>query len=119
MTDIVALWGVTRDAQLSTIDFGDVPARTSEEITFRVKNRSGVYTAMGVYVSAETGDSEDIYLSTDGRVFAARVDLGPLLPGAVSPPIIMRRTTAATAAPGAKTCNVRAGATGWTDPASA
>lgn len=119
MADTLALWGVTRSAQLASTDFYDINRRSSSHVTFRVKNLSGVYTAQGVKVIAEDGDFDNIYLSVDGVNFAGTVDIGDLPPGAISGEITIRRITPSTATNGAKTCNLRTWASAWASTVTA
>lgn len=100
MTDRLALWSSARDAAIARIDFGAVPARSSGDVTFRVKNQSSQYTARTVVVSTEDvtpGGSSQLLLSLDGLMFAAAVPLGDLAAAAISPVVWLRRTTASDA----------------------
>lgn len=96
MGDRLALYSSARDAAITRIDFGAVPARSSGDVTFRLKNQSSQYTAQAVVISAEDvtpGGSSQLLLSLEGFTFAGSVALGDLAAAAISPVIWLRRTT--------------------------
>lgn len=117
MADSLALWTADGNTAITTVDFGLVPAGSSSDYTFRVKNQSGVYTAVAVTVAVKTtGGSEavDFYLGfADGGPLAATVSLGDLQPSAVSQLVVLRRVTRASASGGAGTCNLVLSPTSW------
>jgi hypothetical protein len=116
--DTLAIWGVLREAPVASIDFDAVAARASDDITFRVKNRSYRNTAHDVVVSFDETSpaAPQLYLSADGITFTASLTLGDLPASAVSPILTLRRATPS-GATGAYTCTLRAVATGgWTAP---
>lgn len=116
MADMLALWGEQRSARIARIDFGAVPARSSSDIRFRVKNLSSQYTAKQTVVSVEdvtAGAAAQLLLSLDGVNFAATVDLGDIPAAGISPVVTLRRTTEENALIAAHESTIRVHATSW------
>lgn len=116
MADMLALWGDTRSARVSRIDFGSVPARSSSDVRLRVRNLSSQYTARGVVISVEdvtAWASTQLLLSLDGVNFTATVMVGDLPATGTSPVFTLRRATPSDEPTGAKECNIRVHATAW------
>jgi len=117
MADSLALWTADGNTAITAVDFGLVPAGSSSDYMFRVKNQSGAYTAAGVTVSvknANGSEAVDFYLGyADGGPLAATISLGDLQPSAISALLVLRRVTRASAAGGAGTCNLVLSPTSW------
>lgn len=116
MSDLLALWGVTRDARIVRLDWGTVPPRSSGDVKIRVKNESTQYTAHDVTVSLEdvtAGAAARFLLSLDGNAFTATVNLGDLPATAISAVVWIRRATPSDAATGPTNCQLRVHATAW------
>jgi hypothetical protein len=118
MADTLSFWGITRDARVVKIDFGAVPARSSGDVTFRVKNESSRYTAQAVTVDFDesAAGATQLFLSADGYRFATSLTLGDLPPAALSPVLTMRRVTASDAPVGEYQCSLRVRAAAWSSP---
>lgn len=110
MPDSLALWSPDANVALSTVDFGQVPAGSSSDITFRVRNQSAVYTATTVTVAvreSDGGEAVDFYLGyAAGGALTGLLNLGTLPPSAISPLLLLRRVTRSGASAGADTCNL-------------
>ncbi len=116
MPDSLAIWSPDGNSAVSTVAFGLVPAGSSSDYSFRVKNQSGTYTAAGVTVAVKNTDGSeavDFYLGfADGGPLTATVSLGDLQPSAISALLVLRRVTRAGAS-GAGTCNLVLTPTSW------
>src|SRR5689334_4306031 len=113
MPDSLAVWSLTSDAALTTINQGDAPAGSSADSSFRVKNQSMVYRALNVTVTLTGANATDCYLSADGHTFTAALSLGDLLPSGVTDVLYLRRVTPAASGTGTKTCNLQLQAASW------
>lgn len=116
MADMLALWGEQRSARITRIDFGSVPARSSGDVRFRVKNLSAQYTAQDtvVCVEAATADAAaQLLLSLDGLTFTATVSLGDIPAAGISPAVTLRRATASDAPRGTTEATLRVHANAW------
>ncbi len=114
MADVLSLWQARGDAALSTLALGDVPAGSSADTQFRVKNLSSVLTATGVQLTFTGSAAGELWLSADGQRFAASVSIGNLRPGSASPIVTLRRVTPAAAAAGEHSATLQLLATSWT-----
>lgn len=112
--ELLAFWGHAVDAPLTGILFGTVPARSSDDVRMRVKNRSEDYTATTVSVTTEGSPGWQFLFSLDARVFTGVLNLGDLAPTAVSPLIWLRRVTPAAASPASYQVQMRVHAASWT-----
>jgi len=120
--DRLAFWHPTLNqaAGGALFDWGDVPRNSSAVRTFRVKNLSGSKTAGGVRValsSIQEANPTNIgahAVSLDGSTYVAQIAPADLAPGAITPVLYLRRTTAATAQPGVWMLRAYAEATTWT-----
>lgn len=117
MADMLVLWGESRAARITRIDFGAVPAKSSGDVRFRIKNQSSQYTAQDAVVSVEGVSAwttaTNFLLSLDGLNFAETVLAGDLPPAAISPVITLRRTTAGDAPLVANGGVIRVHAAAW------
>lgn len=101
-TNRLELWHPTLDEKLppAYLDWGDVPRSSSADRSFRVKNLSSAQTAKSVRVAMEILTDSPApsvvgqhTLSFGGGSFVAQVNIGDLSPGAISPPVTLRRVT--------------------------
>ncbi len=97
----LAVWHPTSDSPIppAHLDFGDTPRSSSADKIFRIKNLSDTYLANDVEVNFEaiTNTTPSVpgqyLLSLDGSTFQSAISVGDLSPGAISPPVILRRVT--------------------------
>lgn len=82
---------------LTTLSFGAVAARSSDDLRVQTLNTSNTYQATGVVVSVDGTDADQLFLSTDGEQFAKTVAVGDIAPGSGSAPFWLRRVTPSTA----------------------
>lgn len=117
MPDSLALWPPAGNTALTAADFGAVPAGSSSDVTFRVKNQSTLYTATTVTVAVHNADGSeavDFYLGyAAGGALTGLLSLGTLPPSAISALLVLRRITRSGAALGAGTCNLVLTAASW------
>lgn len=92
---------------------GTAGSGSSGDVTFQVINQSTLYTAASVIVSITGANSNDLLISLDGQEFAATVELGDMVPGAISPVIYLRRVTPAAQATGLKSAEIQLTTTSW------
>ena len=97
--DRLDFWRPVDDQQVGPahFDFGDIIEGTSDQTTFRIKNRSATLTAQSVTVANDSiGFPEidgTIEFSADGTTWATDLAVGDLAPGAISPVLHVRRLT--------------------------
>jgi hypothetical protein len=113
---------VIRSADYTTlpggvVDWGATPRGSSADVPIVVTNTAS-QTAQGVVLTVEPSEdttefSVTHYLSTDGRNFAASVNLGNIPGASRSAEVTVRRVTPATATLGARAARLRATATTW------
>lgn len=121
-TDRLSIWNPTTDNRVAPayFDWGNAPRDSSEDRSFRVKNRSSSLTANDIIVNFETltdtSPSVDGWhlISDDGGAnFFAQVNIGSLSPGAISGELILRRATPSDAKLSLWWGRVNAVATSW------
>lgn len=123
MADTLEFWDPQADAKVKDdhFDWKVVAPGSSADKRFRVRNSSAEYTAVGVQVTLEhlgiydpaLPVSVQHFLSVNGRLFTASVNVGTLAPRAISAPIILRRVTAPIADEGSGEFQLSAHATDW------
>lgn len=104
--DRLRMWHPTLDEPLDDataadgahLDWGDVTRGTTADKTFRIKNNSATLTANSITLttSIRTDTTPSIppqITYSDGGAFATSINIGNLLPGAISSLITVRRTT--------------------------
>lgn len=120
--DRLEIWHPTLNQRVTGayFDWGDTPRTSSADRQFRVKNLSATYTANSVAVqfNADSGETtpsivSQHFFSTDGIDFYGSLNLGALAPGALSPVITLRRTTASNASMSLWTTRIRAVPASW------
>lgn len=109
----LALWEFGADTEVTYLDWGTAPRRSSDDRRFRVKNLSTRYTAQQVKVEVSGEGSSQFYVSVDGINFAASVELGALAPMSVSATVWIRRVTPSTAPLETNQCDLTVSATSW------
>jgi len=119
--DRLLIWrpDVDEEAGPDWFDWLDVPVASSADRQFRLKNNSPSLSANGVVIQAEVlADASPSFAAThsfslDGVDFAPLVEIPLLSPGAVSPPIWVRRVTPLNAQLSVWSARVRAAVTSW------
>ena len=101
MTDQLVPWDPTTSTAVSSFDFGTVGQGSSADVALRVKNQSTAFTAIGVEVSFGGTGSQYLWLSTDGQRFTPSIQIGDLLPSALSDVFYLRRVMPSDAPSGA------------------
>ncbi|MDQ3028895.1 MAG: hypothetical protein M3R09_02450 [Actinomycetota bacterium] len=104
--DTLDFWDATLDqvASPAVFEFGDRPRGTSATREFRIKNRSATLTAKAISVtrSIVTDTSPSVpgfhTFSLDGTTWIGNLNIGDLLPGAISPVITLRQVVPVDAA---------------------
>jgi hypothetical protein len=99
--DYLALWQTDLDLPVAAgyLDFGDVPAGSSSDKSFRIKNLSAERTANGITLSAHREEKQptpasDILFSTDlGQTWSSTVEVGSISPENISTRVLVRRVT--------------------------
>lgn len=95
----------------ANLDLGVVATGSSDDKLFRVYNDSDLYVATGVVVSTvET----TLYLSLDGVVFAAEVEIDTIDPNSASREVTLRRVTPRAALAGLYAAELILTPTAWT-----
>ncbi len=122
-TDTLEFWHPSADERLAVdyFDWGSVAPGSSADRTFRVRNSSINYTALGVVISLEQLGiytparpvNVQHFMSLNGRQFAATVALGDLGPRAVSQLVTLRRVTSRDADVGPGEFQLSAQPTDW------
>lgn len=88
----------TNDDEIGGINWGVIAPGSSADFKFRVYNDSELYRATGIEISLP--DDSDHYVSEDGLVFAASLELPPIGPLANSEILTLRRVIPLAAADG-------------------
>jgi hypothetical protein len=118
--DRIEIWHPTLDQRVSGgyFDWGDAPRTSTADRVFRIKNLSDIFTANTVTVSstALTDASPSFagtHLFSTGGSFTATVAISSILPGQISGPITVRRTTPSNAQLSLWTTRIKAEAGSW------
>jgi hypothetical protein len=124
VNDTLDFWHPRQDRKVPDdwFEWGVVARGSSADKQFRVRNLSSHYTAVDVIVSLDQLGIHDPalevdvqhLLSRDGRSYFATVNIGNLIPRAVSPLITLRRVTSRDADEGPGEFQLSAAATDWT-----
>lgn len=112
--ETLVFFSATEATALSAVDLGAVAPRSSDDTALRVHNTSDLYQAQDVTVTVSGSDADQLWLSLDGDVYTASVDLGDIPPGAGSPVFWLRRVTAHDTPTGACAGQVAAAPAAWT-----
>jgi hypothetical protein len=98
-SDALQFWKAGTDEPLGVFGWGDVPAGSSADLQFRVKNMSSVRTATSVVVATDvvTNASPSVVpqfvFSLDGITWDSSLTFASLAAGATTPVIYVRRAT--------------------------
>lgn len=101
---------------LTALPFGAVAPRSSDDTLMRVVNASETYQAEDVAVVLSGPDATQMWLSLDGDVFSAAINVGDIPPSSASIIFTLRRVTPGTAPDGACTADLAATPTSWSTP---
>lgn len=108
--EILVLKNATDDEQAG-ISWGVVAPGSSADFKFRVFNASLLYQAVGIELSLP--DDSDHYLSDDGLVFAASLEVPPLAPRSNSDILTIRRVTPHAASDGVQSIDMTIALDAW------
>ncbi len=112
--DTLIFWMYAADGAVDSLTFGNSPRRSSSDVMFRLRNLSALYTAQDVTVTITGERAHTYYLSLDGDLFTAQIELGDLAPGTYTEGITLRRVTPSDAPLGDEAVKVIATAASWT-----
>lgn len=105
---------------ITTLQYGHVAPRSSDDTMMRVVNVGDAYQAEDVTLTVTGDDAAQLYLSADGDIFTASINVGDIPPQASSAAFWLRRVTPSTIAD-ATSCTATLAATpaAWTLPVDA
>lgn len=120
--DRLTFWHPTLNQELppAYLDWGNVPRSSSADKSFRIKNMSGDLTANGidVYMDALTPGAPSVagmhtLSDNGGSTFLSSITIPTILPGGISPVLIVRRTVPSNASVSVWSARVAADVTTW------
>jgi hypothetical protein len=114
--DSLSFYDVETGLLVTGLDLGAVNRSTSDDTTMRVYNNSSAYQCENVTVLIIGSAADQLWLSDDGEVFTATIEVGDIPPQSYSPIFTLRRVTGQTATEQAFTAGLRAYPADWVSP---
>jgi hypothetical protein len=116
--DNLIFYDFTNSAPIIALDLGTVAGRSSDDTIMRVANTSDTYQAENVII-AVAGDYPEarsqLWVSTDGDIFTAQIDIGDIPPNSLSGPFWLRRVTASDTEANGYSASLSATPSGWSN----